>query len=182
MNLTPFNREEEQLNLFYGERWQHRNTSLDQYDFSGYILGEQVRAGEHVIHINCGDNPFKGMIANLRSIDPVNPNADVISSLQDYANTHRTNRFNVAFCLNAFDNGDESFIQSQISLVKQLMVKRDARIYWRTSTVGTYPWTFDAHTRLAALFDYNIAGMCYDFGDNIYAEWDSNNTTITPYG
>ena len=182
MNPTAFNREEEQLNLFYGERWQHRNTSLDVYEYSGYILGEQVRAGEHVLHVNCGDNPFKGMISNLRSIDPTNHKADVVASLTDYANTHRTNKYNVAFCLNAFDNGDESYIQNQITALMSLMRTRDARIYWRTSTVGTYPWTFDAHTRLAAQFKYNVVGITAEVGNNIYAEWNSNNSFLSLQG
>jgi len=179
MNPTEYNREEEQLNLFYGESWLHRDTTMDPYDFSGYILGEQIRAGERVIHVNCGSNPFKNMVSNLRGVDPTNPNADFKMSLEDYANAHRATKFNVAICLNAFDNGDENFIQSQIALLMQLMVKRDARIYWRTSTVSTYPWTFDAHTRLSAQFNYNVAGMCYDYNNTIYAEWDSNNTTLS---
>jgi hypothetical protein len=182
MNPTPFNREDEQLNLYYGASWQTRDTTMDQYEFSGYILGEQIRAGEHVIHINCGNNPFKGMIANLKSFDPVNPRAELISTLEEYAAVHRTQQFNVALCLNAFDNGDEAFIQSQIALMMRLMRKRDVRIYWRTSTVGTYPWTFAAHTRLAAQFDYTVAGMCYDHNNTIYAEWDSNNTTLNLQG
>ena len=182
MNPTSFNREEEQLNLFYGASWQTRDTSMDTYEYSGYILGEQVRAGEHVIQINCGNNPFKGMLANFRGIDPSNPRADVISTVESYAYTHKTNKYNVAFCLNAFDNGDEAYIQSQISLLMQLMRNRDARIYWRTSTVGTYPWTFDAHNRLATQFKYNVAGMCYDHNNTIYAEWNSNNTFLSMQG
>lgn len=182
MNPTAFNREEEQLNLFYGASWQTRDTTMDQYEYSGYILGEQIRAGEHVIHINCGNNPFKGMIANLKSFDPANPRADQTSTLEEYATVHRTQQFNVALCLNAFDNGDEAFIQSQIAFIMRLMRKRDSRIYWRTSTVGTYPWTFDTHTRLAAQFDYRVAGMCYDHNNTIYAEWNSNNTTLNLQG
>lgn len=182
MNPTAFNTQEDQLNLFYGPSWLTRDVGMDQYEYSGYILGEQVRAGEHVIQINCGDNPFKGMLSNFRGIDPVNPNADFIMSLDQYVYTHRASKFNVAFCLNAFDNGDENFIQSQIALVLQLLYKRDARIYWRTSTVGTYPWTFDAHNRLAAQFNYNVAGMCYDHNNTIYAEWNSNNTFLSMQG
>lgn len=172
MNPTPFNLQDDQLNLFYGERWQTRDTSLDQYQHSGYILGEQVRAGEKVIHINCGNNPFKGMLANLRGIDPTNPKADYKLSLQDYANAHRATKFNVAFCLNAFDNGTPEYIISQVALVIQLMNKRDARIYWRTATNSF--WTFAQHTALAHQFNYHIAGMTTDANNTIYAEWDSN--------
>jgi hypothetical protein len=182
MNPTAFNREDEQLNIFYGERWQHRDRGLDVYEYSGYILGEQIRAGERVLHINCGNNPFKDMIANLHSFDPANPRAEIISTLEYYAAVHRTQQFNVALCLNAFDDGDDNYVQSQIALVMRLMRKRDARIYWRTSTTGTYPWTFDAHTRLSGLFDYRIAGMCYDHNNTIYAEWNSNNTTLNLQG
>lgn len=182
MNPTAFNREEEQLNLFYGASWQTRDTTMDQYEYSGYILGEQVRTGEHVIHVNCGNNPFRGMLANLHSFDPVNLRAEYKATLEEYVNVHRTQRYNVALCLNAFDNGDEAFIQSQLTLLMRLMVQRDARIYWRTSTVGTYPWTFDAHNRLAAQFNYNVAGMCYDHNNTIYAEWNSNNTFLSLQG
>jgi len=179
---TPFNREDEQLNLFYGERWQHRDHSMDLYEYSGYILGEQIRTGERVLHVNCGSNPFKGMIANLHAFDPENANAEYKISLEQYFTAYRSQKFNVALCLNAFDNGDEEYIQRQIALIMQMMVKRDARIYWRTSTIGTYPWTFDAHTRLSTLFDYRVAGMCYDHNNTIYAEWNSNNTTLNLQG
>jgi hypothetical protein len=172
MNPTPFNLQDDQLNLFYGERWQTRDTSLDQYDHSGYILGEQVRAGEHVIHINCGSHPFKGMIANLRGVDPTNPKADYRLSLQDYANAHKASKFNVALCLNAFDTGTPEYITSQVALVIQLMVKRDARIYWRTA-MNSF-WNLDRHIALANQFNYHIAGSTPDANDTLYVEWDSN--------
>jgi hypothetical protein len=179
MPLNSFNRDEDQLNLFYGSSWQNRNTTLDQYEYSGYILGEQIRSGERVIHVNCGNNPFKGMIPNFLGIDPANSAADYVITLEDYTRTHNTTKFNVAFCLNAFDNGTEDYIESQVASVVQLMVKRDARIYWRTNTAGTYHWTVDAHTRLAAMFNYRVVGATAETGNNIYAEWDSNITTLS---
>ena len=167
----------EQLHQFYGPNWNTRDADLDQYEYSGYNLGEVVRAAERVLHVNCGNNPFKGMIANLRGIDPVNPNADVVITLEQYVVTHRTTRYNVAFCLDAF-NGTEDYIRSQIALLMQKMQKRDVRIYWRTTTVGDYPWTFDMHQRLAEQFDYHVLEAVYDANNTIYTEWLSNNISL----
>ena len=167
----------EQYNIFYGKNWQTRDTSLDQYEYSGWALGELIRQGERVLHVNCGSNPFKYMIPNFCGIDPVNPQADIVISLQDYATHYRTTRFNVAFCLDAFD-GTEDYVASQIALLVQTMLTRDTRIYWRTSTVGTYPWTFAEHSRLASKFNYHVVGATYDANNTIYAEWDSNKTSL----
>ena len=164
----------EQLHQFYGTEWNNRDTDLDQYEYSGYNLGEVIRASERVLHVNCGNNPFKGMISNFRGIDPVDTRADLVISLEEYVNTHRTTRYNVAFCLDAF-NGTEDYVRSQIALLMQKMQKRDARIYWRTTTVGDYPWTFDMHQRLAHEFDYHVLEAVYDANDTIFAEWLSNN-------
>ena len=164
----------EQLHQFYGPEWNTRDTDLDQYEYSGYSLGEVVRAGERVLHVNCGNNPFYGMIPNFLGIDPVNTNADLVISLEEYVATHRTSRYNVAFCLDSF-TGTEEYIRSQIALLMQKMHKRDIRIYWRTTTVGAYPWTFEMHSRLAEQFDYHVLEAVHDANDTIFAEWNSNN-------
>jgi len=114
------------------------------------------------------------MISNFRGIDPSNPNADLVITLEQYVATHKTTRYNVAFCLDAF-TGTEEYIKSQIALLMQKMHKRDARIYWRTTTVGAYPWTFDMHQRLAEQFDYHVLEAVYDANNTIFAEWNSNN-------
>jgi hypothetical protein len=114
------------------------------------------------------------MISNFRGIDPVNTNADLVTTLENYVNTHRATRYNVAFCLDAF-TGTEDYVRSQIALLMQKMQKRDARIYWRTTTVSAHPWTFDMHQRLAEQFDYHVLEAVYDANNSIYAEWLSNN-------
>jgi hypothetical protein len=164
----------EQLHQFYGPEWNTRDTDLDQYEYSGYNLGEVVRAGERVLHVNCGNNPFRGMIPNFQGIDPVDTNADLVTTLEEYVATHKTSRYNVAFCLDAF-TGTEEYIRSQIALLMQKMHKRDIRIYWRTTTVGAYPWTFEMHNRLAEQFDYHVLEAVHDANDTIFAEWNSNN-------
>jgi len=167
----------EQLHQFYGPDWNTRDTNLDQYEYSGYSLGEVIRAAERVIHVNCGNNPFRGMISNFLGIDPTNPNADLVISLENYVATHRTTRYHVAFCLDAF-TGTEDYIRSQIALLMQVMQKRDIRIYWRTTTAGDHPWTFDMHRRLAEQFDYHVLEAVYDANNTIFAEWNSNNINM----
>lgn len=170
---------EHELNIYYGPRWLTRDQSLDRYEYSGYVLGERVRLGESVIHVNCGNNPFKGMIADFVGIDPDNPAADHAMTADQYGYTFIAQKSNVAFCLGAINFGNTASIEQQIASVVKLLKRRDSRIYWRsyTSYAGPeyYPWTFEEHVRLAELFNFNIPEMYYDADNTIYAEWVQNN-------
>jgi hypothetical protein len=165
---------QEQLNIFYGPSYQYRDTSMDQYEMSGYNLAQLFNPGDHTIHINCGNNPFKGMVPNFRAQDPTNTNADFILPLDQYANIHRTSKFNNAIILNGFDSYPAGSLDYWVKVIASIMMKRDARIFWRTAINNTYPWTFDEHIRLAALINYSVIGMVMETENDIYAEWNSN--------
>ena len=119
------------------------------------------------------------MIPNFRSQDPVNARADYVMTIEQYAAVHRTNKFHVAMILNGLDNVAPGNMDSIVQTIADLMVKRDARIFWRTAINNTYPWTFDEHNRLAELINYSVAGMVMETETDIYAEWNSNVKSLT---
>ena len=170
----PTNFAQEELNKFYGASYLTRDTSMDQYELSGYNLPQSFGPGDHIIHINCGNNPFKGMIANFRAQDPVNPHADFVMTIDYYASIHRAAKFHIAMILNGLDNVAPGGMDYYVKVIAGLMVKRDARIFWRTAMNGSYPWTFDEHTRLAASINYSVEAMAMETETDIYAEWTSN--------
>lgn len=165
---------QDELHKFYGARYDTRDTSLDQYELSGYNLPETFNPGDRILHVNCGNNPFKGMIPNFRAQDPTNPNAEYIMTIDEYARTHHVNKFHVAMVLNGLDNIEAGKMDYYVNTIASLMVKRDARIFWRTAINNTYPWTFDEHTRLAESINYSVVGMVMETETDIYAEWASN--------
>jgi len=169
---------QDELHKFYGARYDTRDTSMDQYELSGYNLAESFNPGDRTIHINCGNNPFKGMIPNFRAIDPTNHAADLVTTLDHYVAVHKTNKFHNALVLNGLDSVAPGAMDQYVQLIAQLMFKRDARIFWRTAINNTYPWTFDEHARLAALINYSVNAIVMETDVDIYAEWMSNNRSI----
>lgn len=165
---------QEQLNNFYGPSYQTRDTSMDNFELSGYNLPQAFGPGDHTIHINCGNNPFKNMVANFRSQDPVNPRADYVMTIEHYAAVHKTSKFNNAIILNGLDNVAPGGMDYYARVIASIMFKRDSRIFWRTAINNTYPWTFDEHIRLAASINYSVMGMVMETETDIYAEWSSN--------
>jgi hypothetical protein len=170
----PTDYAQEQLNKFYGPSYLDRDISMDDYEMSGYNLPQLFNPGDHNIHINCANNPFKGMVPNFRGQDPTNPNADFILPIDDYAKTHKTSKFNNAIILNGFDTYPAGSLDYWVQVIASLMFKRDSRIFWRTAINNTYPWTFDEHIRLAATINYSVIGMVMETETDIYAEWNSN--------
>jgi hypothetical protein len=171
---------QDELHKFYGQRYDTRDTSMDQYELSGYNLAEGFDPGDRIIHINCGSNPFKGMIPNFRAQDPSNTQADVVVSLEEYTNSYKTDKFNVALVLHGLDTiTSAAEMERQVKLISTVMVKRDARIFWRTAIDNVYPWTFDEHTRLAESINYYIVAMAMETDNDIYAEWGSVNRSIS---
>jgi hypothetical protein len=174
---------QDELHKFYGERYDTRDASMDQYELSGYNLPETFNPGDRIIHINCGNNPFKEMIPNFHAQDPTNENAEYVMTLEEYSVAYRASKFHNALILNGLDNVQPGQMDHYVQLISQLMVKRDARIFWRTAINNTYPWTFDEHTRLAALINYSVVGMVMETETDIYAEWGSNvKSTDYSYG
>jgi hypothetical protein len=170
----PTDYAQEQLNIYYGPSYLSRDTSMDQYEMSGYSLPQLFNPGDHNIHINCGNNPYKGMVPNFRAQDPSNPNADFVLPIDEYANSHMTSKFNNAIILNGFDTYAPGSMDYWVTVIARLMFKRDSRIFWRTAINNTYPWTFDEHIRLAALINYSVLAMVMETETEIYAEWTSN--------
>ena len=173
-----------QLNIFYGPSWLTRDVNLDQFQYSGYTLGEKVLTMERVIHIDCGDNPFHGMVPNFIGIDPYNTKADYVMTTDQFAYSHKAEKFNVAFLLGAVNFGTQAEIEAKLALVISLLRNRDNRIYFRCYTVppdGSPPnffaWTYELQVYFANLFNYTIIDMEADAGNTIYAEWLSNNRT-----
>ena len=175
---------QELLNTYFSTAWRNRNREFGNYQFSGYSLVDKIQPSEHVIDIGCGINPFKTHIPNLIGIDPAFPEADYQLSLEDYVKANTALRFNVAFCLGSINFGDRANIEHQIKLVTQLLRKKcGARIYWRCNPgrkdhgnaeceeIPFYDWSFDEHTRLANLFNFEITDMQWDSNNRIYAEW-----------
>ena len=165
---------QDELHKFYGARYDTRDTSLDQYEFSGYNLPESFGPGDRVIHVNCGSDPFKGMIPNFRSQDPTNTRADYVMTIDQYAAVHRTNKFQIALVLNGLDDVLPGKMEFYVQTIASLMVKREAKIFWRTAINRTYPWTFEEHIRLASLINYSVVGMVMETDTDIYAEWNCN--------
>lgn len=171
---NPTDYAQEQLNIFYGSSYQSRDISMDQYELSGYNLPQLFNPGDHTIHINCGNNPFQGMVPNFRGQDPDNPRANFVMSIDYYASIHKTSKFNNAIILNGLDNIQPGGMDHYVRVIASLMFKRDSRIFWRTAINNTYPWTFDEHVRLAGLINYSVVGMVMETETDIYAEWSSN--------
>jgi hypothetical protein len=170
---------QDELHKFYGARYDTRDVSMDQYELSGYNLAESFNAGDRIIHINCGNNPFKGMVPNFRSQDPTNPNADFVMPLDHYAAVHKTSKFHVALVLGGCDNAAPGSMDATVKDIAQVMMQRDGRIFWRTAINGAYPWSFEEHQRLAALINYSVIAMVMETETEIYAEWNSNVRSIT---
>ena len=184
----PTDYAEYQLNVFYGPAWLNRDTTLDQFEYSGYQLGEKINVMERVIHINCVNNPFKGMIPNLTGQDQYNALADAKMTVDQFAYTNIAQKFNVAFILGGINFGTQAEIEAQIASVCRLLRTRDARIYWRAYTQpppgspdNFYAWDYTRQMSMAEKFGFQIVDMEADTGNTIYAEWLSLSRSST-YG
>jgi len=165
---------QDELHKFYGARYDTRDTSMDQYELSGYSLPEKFGPGDRVIHVNCGNSPFKGMIPNLKTQDPTNTNAEFVMTIDYYASVNKANKFHVAMILNGLDDVQPGAMDYYVQTISQLMVKRDAKMFWRTAIDKSYPWTFEEHVRLAESINYSVVGIVMETETEIYAEWNSN--------
>jgi hypothetical protein len=180
--MTPDEYAQYQLNVFYGPSWLNRDTTLDQFQYSGYVLGEKINIAERVIHVDCGNNPFRNMVSNLTGIDPYNPSADHVMSVDQYAYSYKSNKFNVAFLLGAVNFGTKQDVQDKLAATVGLLRNRDSRMYFRCYTVPPagapddfFSWDYNLQVEFANLFEFDIVEMETDTHDTIYAEWLSRN-------
>ena len=172
------------LNNYFGGAWRNRNRSIGQFSYTGWELAKKVNPGETVIDVGCGINPFKKVVPNLVGIDPAFPEADFQQSLEDYCTSTPKQNFDVAFILGSINFGDSAYIEQQIGLVVNHLLKDSgSRIYWRNNpgvndhgiiecdAVPFYNWTFEEHIRLSDKFDFRLEIVAWDNKNRIYAEW-----------
>jgi hypothetical protein len=97
--------------FFAPQRWR---TPLPDFEHSGYALIEQVRAWRprFVVDVGCGDNLFKGKVANLIGIDLVNPAADLVCDLIDAP--IRPGSIDVVLALGCINFGTQDVIAQQL--------------------------------------------------------------------
>lgn len=161
-----------------------------RYEYSGWLVLKNISDDDHVLDVGCGANLFKGKIKNLVGIDPANPRADVVTTIQNY---RTDSKFDVALCLGSFRYGSRADIEEMIAATVNLL-KPSARIYWRCRPVGTgvgdnisnidfdvstlFYWTEDDHRIWADKFGFELVAVKRETTDTrlphrerIYAEW-----------
>lgn len=170
------------LNTYFSGAWRRKNRSLDQYQYTGWALIDKIQPGEQVLDVGCGNNPFKGHIANLVGIDPAFDEADFKVTLEQYCQTN-PGGYNVAFCLGSINFGTRKEIEHQIQLVDRMLSGPGSRIYWRCNpglhdhgnvdceTIPFYAWTFEDHVAFTDQFGYKLSEITWDTKNRFYAEW-----------
>jgi len=170
------------LNNYFDTVWRHTPyNNLNLPEFSGMALLKKIKSTETVIDIGCGSNQFKKHLPNLIGIDPAFPEADYQLTLEDFAQNFDS-KFNVALCLGSINFGNKDYIESQVSLITNLL-EPEGRIYWRCNPglkdhgteeckyIEFYPWSFEEHIRLTDVFNFTLAEIRWDTGNRIFAEW-----------
>lgn len=168
--------DQQHLNNYFGNHWCGR---IDQYVYSGWALVNKIRIGESVLDVGCGENPFKGKIANLTGVDPAFSQADYQCTIEEF----RSNiKFDVAFCLGSINFGSEDTILSQINCVVHHL-KPHSRIFWRCNpgqqdhgnkeceSIDFFDWSPELLTRYAEQFGFQLADIQNDTNNRLYAEW-----------
>ena len=165
---------QEQINEFYATKWFSNRKFLH----SGYTLVDEICDGETVLDVGCGNNLFRAKIDGLLGIDPVNSNAHVRTTIEEF----RTNvKFDVAFCLGSINLGPEEMIKQQIGAVLSHLTDK-GRIYWRCNPgikdhvysecpVDIYGWSVSKHKELAEEFNCIVTDIRWDDHHRIYAQW-----------
>jgi hypothetical protein len=107
-------------------------------------------------------------------------------TVDEFAYSHKAEKFNVALCLGAVNFGTLDEIRDKLTAIIGMLRRRDARIYFRFYTVPPkgapadfFPWTYELVGQLAREFDFEIMGMAPDADATIFAEWWSNNRSVT---
>ena len=175
----PLNKNQDFLNQYFGKTWKG---DIDSYIYSGFALLNHIRPNDRVLDVGCGDNPFKGKIANLVGVDPANPKADVVLPIEDYETDEK---FDVAFCLGSINFGSHEVIEAQIAKVVSLLTPV-GRIYWRCNPgckdhgnelcnqIDFYPWTFELLEDYARQFGFKVIDAKLDKNSRnqrLYCVW-----------
>lgn len=167
------------LNNYFSSVW---NRDISKYIYSGYAILEKIHSMDYVIDVGCGDNPFKEKINNLLGIDPANPNADIISTIEDF---ETNTKFDIALCLGSINFGTDAIIANQIHKVNSILNK-NASIYWRLNpglydhgnpdhmNIDFYQWNFPKLKFFAELYGFKQSNCAIDTDGKVirlYAEW-----------
>jgi len=168
--------DQQYLNNYFANHWQPR---IDQYEYSGWALTKKIRLGESVLDVGCGNNPFKGYIANLTGIDPAFDTADYKCTLEEFESNIK---FDVVFCLGSINFGTEATVLNQINCVVNLL-NPHGRIYWRCNpglqdhdnaeckNIEFFPWTEQRLYEYSGRFGFRLADLQQDTNNRLYAEW-----------
>jgi hypothetical protein len=169
------------LNNYFNTHWRGQ---FNQYLFTGPNLAKKIQPNEWVLDVGCGANVFKPLVANLVGIDPAFAQADVVTTIENFATEQR---FDVAFCLGSINFGQEQTIKHQIQCVVNLL-KEQARIYWRCNPglqdhgnlqcqqIDFFPWSPALLEQYANEFGFKVVEIQQDLNNRLYAEWARSNT------
>jgi len=168
------------LNDYFKNTWQG---SIESFKYTGFALLDHIGSNDRVLDVGCGANPFKGKIQNLVGIDPANPRADLMVSIEDY---QTADKFDVALCLGSINFGTHEIIEAQISKVVSLLTPC-GRIYWRcnpgrqdhgnklSEQIDFYPWTFELLEDYARQFGFKVIDSKMDGNskgnERLYCVW-----------
>ena len=172
------------LNEYFGTKWKP-NSNVHTY--SGPVaIAQKISAGEAVLDVGCGQNPFKTLLPNVVGIDPAFTEADVQCTIEEFETDQR---FDVATCLGSINFGTEETIRSQVAKVVALL-KPQARIYWRLNpgrrdhqhsdceAIPFFPWTLEFLNDLAVEHGFVQENTQTEAGASLgkdvvrlYAEW-----------
>jgi cyclopropane fatty-acyl-phospholipid synthase-like methyltransferase len=172
---------QQDLNNYFNTHWRGQ---FNQYMFTGTALAKKIQKDEWVLDVGCGIHPFKSLITNLIGIDPAFPQADIMTTIEDFKTEQR---FDVAFCLGSINFGTEENVKDQIKCVVNLLKPR-ARIYWRCNpglkdhgnkechSIDFFPWSPKLLNEYAKQFGFKVTEVKEDFNNRIYCEWTRSNT------
>jgi hypothetical protein len=172
------------LNEYFGTKWKP-NSNVHTYSGPAAIA-QKISAGESVLDVGCGQNPFKEFLPNVMGIDPAFDEADIKCTIEEFETDQL---FAVATCLGSINFGSEATIRSQVAKVVSLLKPR-ARIYWRLNpgrrdhqhsdceTIPFFPWTLEFLNQLAVEHGFVQENTQTESGASLgrdvlrlYAEW-----------
>ena len=163
------------LNDYFKSTWTPR---FSDYTHSGYSLIEKIKDTDHVLDVGCGDNPFKGKIENLIGIDPVFPQADITTTIEDF---DIDQKFDVALCLDSLIFGNCERVLYQLSCVVKHL-KPSATIHFRTNNeidlieyknagIQVYEWSQTEYVDFAGKFGFEFFILHPDTHNSAHGVW-----------
>ena len=152
---------------------------IDQYEYSGWALLDEIPLYYDVLDVGCGTNPFKQHYECLIGIDPATKEADYNVFVEDFKTTQK---FDAILCLGSINFGTFDDITKQVKCVVDLLAE-DGTIYWRlnpgrndhgipeANTIDFFEWDMQTVLELADNNNCKVMKMAWDSNNRIYAEW-----------